>query len=149
MSKGIKISSKYGLNPSIPTCAFCGQPKNELVLFGKMGRRNEDIEAPKNPIIDYEPCDKCKEMIGDNVLVIGVEDKGTKNIMPIQNNLIPTGTWCVMPVESVVRIFQLNEDMKEKVSKAKRLLIENTILESILAQHAQIVKEAGDNDGEK
>ena len=58
MSKDIKISPKYGVNPTIPVCFFCGEPKNEIALMGKM---KGDIEAPKNMVLDYEPCEHCKE----------------------------------------------------------------------------------------
>lgn len=149
MEKEIKISQKHGLNPSIPVCMFCGQQKNEIVLFGKIGGKNEDVEAPKNAIIDYEPCDKCKELIGDNILVVGVEDRGARNIMPIQGNLVPTGTWCVMPEESAVRIFQLEGEMKDNVLREKRLLVDNVILEGLLKQHEKAVAEAGDENGKE
>lgn len=41
----IKISPKHGVNPTIPVCFFCGKPKNEIALMGRMGGK-EDIEAP-------------------------------------------------------------------------------------------------------
>lgn len=43
---GVKISPKYGVNPTIPCCFFCGKPKNEIALLGKIGGRGEDLEAP-------------------------------------------------------------------------------------------------------
>lgn len=63
MSKRIKLSEKYGVNPTIPVCFWCGESKNEIALLGRLGdaRKGEDIEAPKNMVLDYEPCDKCKE----------------------------------------------------------------------------------------
>ena len=60
MSKGIKVSEKYGLNPSICKCFFCGADKG-IALLGQIGdrRKHEDIEAPRECIMDYEPCDEC------------------------------------------------------------------------------------------
>ena len=49
MSKSIAISPNHGLNPSIPSCFFCGKPKNELVLFGKL---KGDAEAPRHFIME-------------------------------------------------------------------------------------------------
>jgi len=50
MSKrdGIKLSPKYGINPTIPLCFWCGQEKNEIALMDHIGdgRKGEDIEAP-------------------------------------------------------------------------------------------------------
>lgn len=33
----IKVSPKYGVNPTIPVCFFCGKPKNEIALMGEDG----------------------------------------------------------------------------------------------------------------
>ena len=60
MSDSIKLSPKYGVNPTIPCCFFCGKEKNEIALLGKVGKRDEDIEAPMHMVIDYEPCDECR-----------------------------------------------------------------------------------------
>lgn len=135
MSKGIKISPQHGLNPTIPVCMFCGKPKNEVALLGKIGGRGEDIEAPRNMILDYEPCDECKKKIGDGILVIGVAPRNGRNIMPIMNDLVPTGTWCAMTEEAVIRIFDMdgeNAAMKDAVIKTRRLLVDNEILSDIL-----------------
>lgn len=135
MSKGIKISPQHGLNPTIPVCMFCGKEKNEVALLGKIGGRNEDIEAPRSMILDYEPCDECKEKIGDGILVIGVAPRNGQNIMPIMNDLVPTGTWCAMTEEAVIRIFDMdgkNAAMRDAVIKTRRLLVDNEILADIL-----------------
>ena len=39
---GIKISPKYGVNPTIPVCFWCGKQKNEIALMGHM---KDDIEV--------------------------------------------------------------------------------------------------------
>ena len=55
MSKGdIRLSKKYGVNPSIPICFWCGQEKNEIALLGHIGdgRRGEDLEAPRNILLE-------------------------------------------------------------------------------------------------
>ena len=43
MSKGITISPKYGLNPSIVICPVC-KKDTSLALFGRL---KGDAEAPK------------------------------------------------------------------------------------------------------
>jgi hypothetical protein len=146
MSKGIKLSSKYGVNPCIPVCFFCGKEKNELLLLGKIGKRGEDIEAPKEAVFDYEPCEACKKLIGDNVLVIGAEPQTDMNILPIQKGLTPTGSWCVMTEEAVGRVFQLNDDDKKAVSLHKKLLVDGKILEMIIKQHNEAKED--DKEGE-
>ena len=76
----IKISPKYGVNPTIPVCFFCGKPKNEIALMGKMGR--EDLEAPRNLVLDYEPCDECKEHMSKGVALIVVSNKQPEDKRP-------------------------------------------------------------------
>lgn len=78
----IKVSPKYGVNPTIPVCFFCGKPKNEIALMGKMGGRGEDLEAPRNMVLDYEPCDECKEMMSKGVALIVVSDKQPEDKRP-------------------------------------------------------------------
>lgn len=78
----IKVSPKYGVNPTIPVCFFCGKLKNEIALMGKMGGRGEDLEAPRNMVIDYEPCDECKEMMSKGVALIVVSDKQPEDKRP-------------------------------------------------------------------
>ena len=41
MSKGIKLSPKHGVNPSMDLCFWCGQPKG-LILCGRMHEKKGD-----------------------------------------------------------------------------------------------------------
>lgn len=99
----IKLSEKYGVNPTIPVCFFCGEPKNEIALLGKItGKHTHDeVEAPKNLVLDYEPCDKCKEHWSKGVAIIEV----TKNDLGrpyIAQDAQPTGRIVVVKPEVVV-----------------------------------------------
>ena len=107
MSKNsISLSKKYGLNPTIPICFWCGEDRNEIALLGKIGGRNEDLEAPMKCIIDYEPCDCCKEKRKLGVTLIEVtEDSPGFNLPEIQNGIYPTGRWCVIRDEVANRMF--------------------------------------------
>lgn len=78
----IKMSPKYGVNPTISVCFFCGKPKNEIALMGKIGGRGKDLEAPRNMVLDYEPCDECKEMMSKGVALIVVSDKQPEDKRP-------------------------------------------------------------------
>ena len=58
----ILLSPKHGVNPTIPVCFWCGREKNEVALMGYLkGRGGEDIAAPMHMVIDYEPCDECRQ----------------------------------------------------------------------------------------
>lgn len=63
-SKSIKISPKYGVNPTIPVCFFCGEEKQEIALLGKL---KGDVEAPHRMCLDYEPCEKCKQIFAQGI----------------------------------------------------------------------------------
>lgn len=104
MSKSIKLSPQHGLNPTIPVCFFCGEDKNELVLLGKINK--EDDQAPKRMIVDFEPCDKCKEKFAKGVLLIEVTTYPEYIGKPIAENAYPTGRYVVVKPEA------LNGDFK-------------------------------------
>lgn len=69
MAKSIPLSPKHGVNPCIPICFFCGKEKNEIALLGKL---KNDAEASRSALFDYEPCDKCKELMSQGITMIGV-----------------------------------------------------------------------------
>lgn len=71
MGRGISVSQKYGVNPSIPICYFCREAKNEVVLFGKLP---SDAEAPRHCVLDMEPCDTCVERRKTHVHLIALKD---------------------------------------------------------------------------
>lgn len=129
MSKSIRISPKHGLNPTIPVCFFCGKPKNELVLMGKL---KGDAEAPKNVCLDYEPCDACKAMFEGNILLMGVMTTPNGDQPPIQDNLYPTGSYVVITREAAGRVFQ-DEAAKAILEKGKAFLEEPALQDLIKA----------------
>lgn len=99
------VSDKHGLNPSMDICFFCGEPKG-IALFGKM---KGDAEAPRHVLLNYEPCDKCKEAMakGTTILEVVTEDNGNPQI---QEGAYPTGRWCVMRHDAAKELF--NTDNK-------------------------------------
>lgn len=113
MSKrnGIKLSPKHGVNPTIPLCFWCGQEKNEIALMGHIGdgRKGEDIEAPRNMVLDYNPCDKCREQMALGVTCVEVVDIPPHENMPeFVDGHYPTGRWGVLTTDAVKRIFDLD-----------------------------------------
>lgn len=104
MGNSIKISEKYGLNPTIPCCFFCGEQKNEVALLGRLDDpdKGEDIEAPRNAVLDYEPCENCKKKFSLGVLVIEVTFDHPKDMRPAISKdptgakVYPTGNYVVV-----------------------------------------------------
>ena len=99
MSKGIRVSEKHGVNPTIPICAFCGKEKNEIVLLGRLPG---DAEAPRTAIVNYEPCDECKAQWAQGVAIIEVSRfPFTDGQPPISNGAYPTGRVAVVREEAL------------------------------------------------
>lgn len=78
MSKGIRVSEKHGVNPSITICPICGK-ETGIVLLGKL---KGDKEAPMRILSD--PCDDCVSKLGnDKIYILAINDQGygTKDII--------------------------------------------------------------------
>lgn len=106
MSDSITLSSKHGVNPSIKICAWCGEPTNEVILFGKLPK---DAEAPKYAATDYEPCEKCKAAWEQGVAILEVTAKHLDNRPPISKSpdgveLYPTLRYAVIKREAASRL---------------------------------------------
>ena len=101
MGKVIKLSDRNGVNPSTSICIFCGEPKG-VALFGKL---KGDVEAPREVVTDYEPCDKCKEKFDSGVPIIEVTNTPqSENQPPLTEDsygkpVYPTGCYLVVNPE--------------------------------------------------
>ena len=129
----IKLSKKYGVNPTLCKCFFCGEDKH-IALLGHIGdyRKNEDIEAPKECIMDYEPCDKCQENMSMGVTLIEVSpERPMDNRPPMRakgdQEVYPLGRWCVMKTESIKRAFGLD------VEQGQSIFIDSEIMDNIMS----------------
>lgn len=153
--KGIEISPKHGLNQSLEQCFWCGKHKG-LVLFGKIGRGKEDPEAPREMVIDLEPCDDCKKRFADGILVIEATEDGTcfsnnrqfQMTSPEGKVFYPTGRWCVV-----------KEGAFNNMPKGSRVLTDTQTMDALLKMSSEEKKakkepdtpeaekeEANDND---
>ena len=122
----IRLSEKHGVNPSICKCFFCGESKG-IALMGKL---KGDVEAPRECVLDYEPCDACQKNMALGVTLIGVVETQPSDGRPpmtAQNDqkVYPTGSWCIMKPEAVKRI--LNMDM----TFGQKMFIEQSLLERL------------------
>lgn len=107
-SNNITLSPKYGVNPTIPVCFWCGESKNEIALLGHIGdgRKHEDFEAPRYLVINYEPCDKCRAQMAQGFTVMEATTKPNRvSLVEIQKGVYPTGRYVVLKNEAAERIF--------------------------------------------
>lgn len=109
MSRGIRLSEAHGVNPSLSQCFFCGDTKNEILLFGRLPG---DKEAPKRACYDKEPCDKCKGHMEQGIMFISVKENDPE---------YRTGKICVIKEEAVRNM--LKEPMLGHVLKVRACFI--------------------------
>ena len=131
-NNNIKLSPKHGLNPTIPVCAWCGEPKNEIALMGhiKTDKRGEDPQAPMHCVLDYEPCEHCKEQWSQGVAILEATAKRPEPYRPPMKqengvDIYPTMRMVVIRAESASQIFG------QEMSAGQKILLEDEAFEQI------------------
>lgn len=103
MGKGIKVSPKHGLNPTIPICFWCGKERGEVALLGRLPG---DAEAPKNVVLDYEPCECCRaDMARGFTLMEATNHPNDRGQVEAQTGVYPTGRFLVIKKEIALKAF--------------------------------------------
>lgn len=128
MSKGLLVSPKHGVNPSMELCFWCGEVKG-IALLGKL---KGDAEAPKEIVLNYEPCDKCKELFEQGILIVEVTTTPMQqDKLPFQHNpneppIYPTGRHLVLKPEALAedarnhdKYMMLTKEFEELLQKVK------------------------------
>ena len=140
----IKISNKYGVNPAVPLCYYCNEPKNEVILAGRLPK---DIEAPHNMVWDARPCDQCQKYMQMGIILISVRDGEEEEMAREQAvwenttawpgqwkgrpkpsyvpNPYRTGGWIVVK-DDAVRRMPLKPEMIEQIIKARMCFLPDT-----------------------
>ena len=106
MSKGINLHPKYGLNPTLGICNWCGEESGEIGLLGFNGGK----EAPRHAILSDEPCPKCKAHLSEGITVMLMTCEGGRRL-----------AWIVAKEEPFLAM--LNGDTKEEVRKKRRCAV--------------------------
>ncbi len=136
----MRLHSKYGVNPTIPTCFWCGEGKDEIVFVGAEGNKifpERGGEAPmRGPVMDYEPCTKCAENIAKGAHMIEVTETSSDGRPPIGKDeggrpAYPTGRFAVVTAEGVRHIINPPE-LAEGIIKRGAALVPTEAFELIL-----------------
>lgn len=133
----IELSPKYGVNPTIPVCFWCGKEKNEIALMGRVRKKDtrntaygtrstrtvdNDVEMPMHVVLNYEPCDCCKEQFKQGVQLIEctnfpVDERPALSKDDSGNSVYPTGRTIVLKPEAAQRMFNIDKSMLEAGKK--------------------------------
>jgi hypothetical protein len=114
----IRLDPKYGVNPMMALCFYCQEP-GDIILFGQLNPKQREAlgsmsgEAPRQMCISREPCAKCKEYMGQGIILISVD----KNKSTDKTNPYRTGGWVVLKQEAVERIITSPEILESVLEK--------------------------------
>lgn len=137
--KGIPISPKHGLNPTLATCFWCGKPMG-VALVGRIRKDGDnDAEAPREACLDLNPCDECKKLLAKGVHVIEVTADGSKfngnERFALRakggTTMWPTGRWAAIKPEA------LNKKAGDKI------LVSPEVMDGLLAPARSKQKASG------
>jgi hypothetical protein len=109
-TRGIRLSKKHGVNPSLITCFYCGEDSG-VVLFGHLPN---DAEAPHRAgCIDRQPCPKCVERMKQGIILISVRD-GEEGDNPYR-----TGGWVLLKEEALLRVGIHPQELLDDILKRR------------------------------
>lgn len=97
---GIRISEKYGANPSLDTCFICGK-ETSVILFGTAYKdeNGKTAEAPSR-VCTGQVCEDCQKVMDKGgIFFIAVKDGETGD------NPCRTGQITAIKEEAAARIF--------------------------------------------
>lgn len=117
----IKLSPKHGVNPMIPRCFYCGKNKNEVLLLGRL---SGDKEAPRNAVMDYQPCDECANYMAQGIILIEVRNDEPTSLSPYRMS-----GWAVIREDAVLRIF--SEATAQNLLKRRMGFLETRVWDAI------------------
>lgn len=110
MSDSIRLHPKYGVNPTIPVCYWCGKDRNEVALLGAAYKS----EAPMHMVIDMEPCKDCADKWAQGIVLF--------EATPGKDGPEFTGRWAVIKEEAVTRMFTPQSVVDQVLEKRKALV---------------------------
>jgi hypothetical protein len=97
----VQISRKYGVNPSMGVCFWCGGDTGEILLCGHL---KGDREAPRRMVTNYGPCESCKKGFALGIAVFEITDtpafEGMKPLQDTEPTRYPTGRMVVIDAKS-------------------------------------------------
>ena len=119
---GLRLSEKYGVNPSLMCCIICGEATG-VALLG----HNDGKEAPRKMTGPGEICDSCR----------GAHLSNGTLLMSVKNGRL-LGDIIVIKDEAFQRIFET------EVPKEKMAYVDKTLFDALSRAHQEVETE-GEN----
>jgi hypothetical protein len=135
--ESIRLHKEWGLNPTIVTCFWCGKDKNELALLGAA----YNAEAPKNMVVNYDPCDTCKSEWKQGILLLEASTEPLREGQPplsADKQLYPTGRLMVIRSEAAAGLFdalELPADVVRAAMAQGMLFVDPKLFDAIKPRH--------------
>ncbi|MBU2177725.1 MAG: hypothetical protein KJ556_21745 [Gammaproteobacteria bacterium] len=125
----MKLHKNFGLNPTIPTCFYCGGEKDELILLGAASKKITGQEqAPMRGLVfDKAPCDQCKKHMEQGVILIGIDESRTHD----KENPWRTGHFLVVS-EAWVRRCVSSDELRDNILKQRVVFVPGEMAEQML-----------------
>lgn len=125
---GIRLSEKYGVNPTMGKCMWCGSETGVIAMLGKL---KGDVKAPMYSVLDYEPCDKCKDIWSKGVALIECSSNEPKDGRPpftkdeYGEPVYPTGAFMIVTTDAVKHLFN------REASEGSKLALDEQAFEAV------------------
>lgn len=121
----------------MPICFWCTKETGKPVMLPEVNGK----KPPARAILNYEPCEACKEMFSKGIHIIGVVDKPFAETMPPivceeEMKLYPTGSFFVASPEWTEQMLKANNNqrMVENVLKHRVLMMPDEIVQGIVKE---------------
>lgn len=132
MKDSIEISPKYGVNPSVGLCFYCGEENGDVIMAGRIREKNDrghavfgsDVEAPRKAVCTMDPCAKCKDFMAQGIIFVSVKDADAGSKNPHR-----TGGWVVIKEEAIRRLGEeggLKQELVEQLLERRFCFVPDT-----------------------
>lgn len=105
------------LEVGLTKCFFCGKSKDIIMNTRLTKKAADEIKKINGKVIDTEPCNECKELMKQGVMLLSCKD-GDMHYR--------TGKIAVIKDEAIKRMLENEKDLLKQVLEKRYCIIEDT-----------------------
>ena len=94
------MNNDYRLQVALTKCFYCGED-DKIIIGKRLVKGKSKIEEAHGKVIDYEPCNKCKEYREQGIILITYDEQLTSDM----TNPYRTGGFFVVKDKAIERMF--------------------------------------------